>query len=241
MVATAGEADAQVTCLVMSMTIPSEYVPAAVNCWVSPTGTFGLAGVTAIEITTARGDGQHGRAADAAECGADCRGAHSQRQLPGPATARLLEMKAAEDAEAQVTWVVTSCVELSEYVPVAVNCWVNPTGRLGLAGVTAIETTHGGRDGQHGRAGDAAERGADGRGADNNSGCHAPRRCRYSRWWRRRLCAEAQVTSVVRTCVELSEYVPVAVNCSSQSRRDAGVGRRHGERLERNGADNQHG
>jgi len=41
--------------------------------------------------------------------------------------------------ELQVTWVVKSCVVLSLKVPVAVNCWVSPSGRLGLAGVTAIE------------------------------------------------------------------------------------------------------
>ena len=42
-------------------------------------------------------------------------------------------------AEAQVTWLVRSCVELSEKVPVAVNCWVSPLAMLGLAGVTAID------------------------------------------------------------------------------------------------------
>jgi hypothetical protein len=29
--------------------VPSEYVPVAANCWVAPTGTLGLAGVTAME------------------------------------------------------------------------------------------------------------------------------------------------------------------------------------------------
>ena len=42
-------------------------------------------------------------------------------------------------AEAQVTWLVRSSVELSENVPVAVNCSVSPLGMLGLAGVTAID------------------------------------------------------------------------------------------------------
>src|SRR5262245_19097915 len=41
--------------------------------------------------------------------------------------------------EAQVTWPVRSCVELSENVPVAVNCRVRPLARLGLACVTAID------------------------------------------------------------------------------------------------------
>src|SRR5260370_1121159 len=42
-------------------------------------------------------------------------------------------------ADAQVTLLVRFCVDLSEKVPVAVNCWVLPLVRLGLAGVTAID------------------------------------------------------------------------------------------------------
>src|SRR5262249_28329262 len=41
--------------------------------------------------------------------------------------------------DVQVTWFVRFCVELSEKVPVAVNCCVNPLGTFGLAGVTVIE------------------------------------------------------------------------------------------------------
>ena len=44
-------------------------------------------------------------------------------------------------AEAQVTWPVRIWVELSVYVPVAVNCSVSPLATLGLAGVTAIDTS----------------------------------------------------------------------------------------------------
>ena len=40
----------------------------------------------------------------------------------------------------QVTEPVIFAVELSEYVPVAVNCWVALTPIVGLIGVTAIET-----------------------------------------------------------------------------------------------------
>jgi hypothetical protein len=43
--------------------------------------------------------------------------------------------------EFQVTDVVRSCVELSEYVPVALNCWVVPEAMLGLAGVTVMDTS----------------------------------------------------------------------------------------------------
>jgi len=38
-----------------------------------------------------------------------------------------------------VTWLVMFWVLLSEYVPVAVNCWVAPATIEGFAGVTAIE------------------------------------------------------------------------------------------------------
>jgi hypothetical protein len=43
----------------------------------------------------------------------------------------------------QTTLLVRSCVELSVYVPVAVNCSVLPKGIVGLAGVTEIETSAG--------------------------------------------------------------------------------------------------
>ena len=36
--------------------------------------------------------------------------------------------------ELQVTWDVRSCTELSEKIPVAVNCLVTPNARFGLTG-----------------------------------------------------------------------------------------------------------
>jgi hypothetical protein len=42
--------------------------------------------------------------------------------------------------EPQLTDVVRFCVELSEKVPVAVNCWVSPTAMLGPEGVTDMDT-----------------------------------------------------------------------------------------------------
>jgi hypothetical protein len=41
--------DLQVTCVAMSRLVLSEYVPEAENCWVTPTGMLGLAGVTDME------------------------------------------------------------------------------------------------------------------------------------------------------------------------------------------------
>src|SRR5262245_52180026 len=43
--------------------------------------------------------------------------------------------------ELQVTAVVTSAVELSLKVPVAVNCCGKPSASVGAAGVTAIDTS----------------------------------------------------------------------------------------------------
>ena len=43
--------------------------------------------------------------------------------------------------EAQATDAVRFCVELSVYVPVAVNCWVVLSAMLGLDGVMAIDTS----------------------------------------------------------------------------------------------------
>src|SRR5262249_56588130 len=41
--------------------------------------------------------------------------------------------------DAHVTWLVTSFVLPSEYVPMAVNCCVPPTVTVGFAGVTVID------------------------------------------------------------------------------------------------------
>src|SRR5262252_8300279 len=43
--------------------------------------------------------------------------------------------------EFQVTLAVMSCIVASVYVPVAANCCGMPSGTLGMAGVTAIETS----------------------------------------------------------------------------------------------------
>ena len=57
------------------------------------------------------------------------------------AVARPVVLMVATDVvpEVQVTVLVRFWVELSEKVPVAVNCCVRPLGTLGLAGVTMID------------------------------------------------------------------------------------------------------
>src|SRR5262249_17627882 len=62
---------------------------------------------------------------------------------PGPtavASPALLIVAQVVSDEAQFTSVVRFWVELSENVPVAVNCSVSPTGRLVFTGVTAIDS-----------------------------------------------------------------------------------------------------
>jgi hypothetical protein len=44
----------QVTRVVISWLVPSEYVPVAINCRVAPAGLLGLGGVTAMEVRVAK-------------------------------------------------------------------------------------------------------------------------------------------------------------------------------------------
>ena len=48
-VAAAVSDEVQVTCVVIPLMVPSEYVPEAANCWVFPAGILGLAGVIDME------------------------------------------------------------------------------------------------------------------------------------------------------------------------------------------------
>jgi hypothetical protein len=107
----------------------------AVNCSVSPAGTLGLAGVTAIDSKTAAVivnpvvPVTPSRVADIV----------TGPGLTALASPALLMVAQVVSEEAQFTSVVRFSVELSENVPVAVNCSVSPTGRLVFAGVTAID------------------------------------------------------------------------------------------------------
>jgi len=114
-------------------------VPVAVNCLVLPTGRLGLAGVTAMEDRVARVTVRVVLPEIAPEVAV-------MVEVPAAtAVARPLLLTVATDVldELQVTCVVISWLVPSEYVPVAANCIVLPTGRLGLAGVTAMEVAAG--------------------------------------------------------------------------------------------------
>ena len=60
---------------------------------------------------------------------------------PGPTVvARPVLFMSATDGfdEVQMTWAVKSCVDKSENLPVAVNCWLTPKGTVGLVGFTEV-------------------------------------------------------------------------------------------------------
>jgi hypothetical protein len=113
----------------------SEYVPVAVNCCVPPSPIVAVAGVTAMEtsvtpvtVTDALPLTIPSEAVIVAE--------PADEAVARP---ELFTDTIPSSEEDHVTLVVMSCVEASEYVPVAVNCWVALTVIDGLAGVTAID------------------------------------------------------------------------------------------------------
>jgi hypothetical protein len=127
--------EAQVTPLVKISVEPSENVPVAVNCSVSPMGRLVLTGVTAIDLSTA--------AVTVKPVDPEIEPSVAE-MVTGPgetavANPAVLIVAHVVSEDAQVTWFVKFSVDPSENVPVAVNCSVSPTGRLVLAGVIAID------------------------------------------------------------------------------------------------------
>jgi hypothetical protein len=127
--------EVQTTCVVISRLTPSEYVPEAVNCWVTPAGMLGLAGVTDMEMrvaaVTVRVVFPEIVPRVAVILGIPAAAAVAKPMLSTVATDVRDEL--------QMVCVVISKLVPSEYMPEAVNCWVAPTRMLGLAGVTDIE------------------------------------------------------------------------------------------------------
>jgi hypothetical protein len=128
--------EVQVTCAVISCVVESEYVPVAVNCWVAPTALLAVAGVTAIEDRVA--------AAVTVKVAVPDLPLKVAVMVAVPAALAVARPLLATVAvavldELQVTCVVIVWVVESEYVPVAVNCWVVPATLVAVAGVTAIE------------------------------------------------------------------------------------------------------
>jgi spore maturation protein SpmB len=134
----------QVTCLVISWLVPSEYVPMAVNCWLNPTGILGLTGATAMEDKVAGVTVKVVLPMILPKVPTPKPAEEVAAMVTVPAArpvARPVLFTVPTDIfdELQVTCVVISWLVPSEYVPMAVNCWLNPTGILGLTGATAME------------------------------------------------------------------------------------------------------
>lgn len=142
-VATVAMDEVQVTCVVRLIVLPSLNVPVAVNCFVPPMGTVGLAGVMFIDVIVALDTvsvvgGVLTTLANTAVMDV----------VPGvtpvarPNCPEVLPMEATEGwLEAQVTLVVRFCVLWSAKVPVALNCTATPSGTSAGDGVTAMETS----------------------------------------------------------------------------------------------------
>jgi hypothetical protein len=140
-VATAALDELQVAEAVRSWVELSEYIAVAVNWRPDPLAMLGFAGVTERETSVA---GVTVRVVvpdtvpdDAVIVAVPVAAAVAEPLEP----AALLIAATVVLDELQVTEAVTSCVELSEKVPVAVNCWLVPRGALGWTGVTAMDTS----------------------------------------------------------------------------------------------------
>ena len=205
MVATAGVADAQVTWPVRSSVVLSEKVPMAVNDSVVPSVMLGLAGVTAIDCRIAGPTVSNAWPVTPSKVAL-------MEEVPAvnPAATPVAEMVAtAGVADAQVTWFVRSSVELSEKVPVAVNDPIPPLATLGLAGVTMIDCRTAGLTVNNARPVTPPSV-AEIVDAPAANGAATPAALMVAT----DVFADAQITWPVRSSVEPSEKVPVAVNGS---------------------------
>ena len=138
--AVTGVSEAQVTMAVMSLLVPSVNQPVAVNACEVPKAIEGLAGAVAIETKAAAVTVSVVVpliVPDVAVIAA----APVATLVARPCVPRsLLMLAVAGVSEVQPTVWVRSCVLPSVKVPVAVNCWVTPSGMTGMAGVSAIDT-----------------------------------------------------------------------------------------------------
>jgi hypothetical protein len=119
--------EVQVTCWVISRVDPSEFVPMATNCWVTPTG---MDGITVMEDRVAEVTVR----VVLPEIVSKVAVMLAVPAAKAVASPLLLIVAAAGLDEVQVTWVVISWLVPSEYVPRAINCRVAPTGMLRSVG-----------------------------------------------------------------------------------------------------------
>jgi hypothetical protein len=200
--------DAQATDPVRFWVELSVYTPVAVNCCVRPLATLGVGGVTSIETSVA-GDTVNVVLPETVPRLAAIVVLPTVVELARPLDpAALLIVATDVVADDQVTVVVRSCIVLSVYTPVAVNCFVRPAAMVGVAGVTPIETSAAGvtvtdvLPAREPRV--AATVVVPGASADNEPVLLTGATVEL---------VELHVTWVVRFWVVLSEKTPVAVNC----------------------------
>jgi hypothetical protein len=131
------DADTQLTWLVRFCVELSEKVPVAVNGCVVPFGMLALDGVTAIDCKVTLGLVTVRVAWPLTPL---IEAVITEEPAPTPVASPLpLMVATAVLADTQLTWLVRFCIEPSEYVPVAVNCCVDPLVMLGVGGATTID------------------------------------------------------------------------------------------------------
>ena len=202
----------QVTEAVRSCVVLSEKAPVAVNCRVVPLAMLRLVGVIAMDTSIAGvtvSVVELETLPEVAVIVVEPEAADVAR--PWEFAALLIVAMSVPD-EFQVTEAVRSCDVLSEKAPVAVNCWVVPLAMLRFAGAIAMDT----------------------RVASVTVSVVAletppevavtvvePEAADVASPWEfaallivaTPVLEELQTTEAVRSCVVLSENVPVAVNC----------------------------
>lgn len=207
MVATAGFDELHTAAAVRFWVVPSVKVPVAVNCVVKPWGALGLTGVTPIDtrvagviVTLWVPDTLPSVALSTAVPGVTA--------VTSPVA---LTEPTCGESDVHTTEFVMSCVVPSEYTPVAVSCPLTPLAMLEPTPLISMDTSV------------AAVTAT---GVDPDTPLRlaviepVPRPFAVTRPWVPAVlltkatvdAAELQVTELVRFCVVLFEYTPVATN-----------------------------
>jgi hypothetical protein len=141
--ATVGSDASQAAVPVRSRLVESVYVPVAVNCCFAPSAMDGAGGVIASEVRRAAVTVK-AVLAESPDPGsvAEMVVVPSPTVEASPRAAPVVDTVATLKTDVdQFTLAVMSCVVASVYVPIAVNCWLVPSGTDAWSGVTAIETS----------------------------------------------------------------------------------------------------
>ena len=128
----------QTAVFVNTRVLPSLYVPVATRGSVVPIANDALAGVTAMETSTACPTFSVAVPLTKPDVAV-----MTAVPTPSPLATPPPAMLATVEDEVQVTELVRSCALPSLYVPVAVNCWLVPLAIDALPGLTDIDTNTG--------------------------------------------------------------------------------------------------